>query len=438
MSQEENKVPPSISRRAKIRFLFITMLIMLLVGAGAVYRLILGPLKLSDNIIQEGKYTEALVASALDLHLVWRFAEVNELEKEKISECMGITALELKNIDRTYFQCNPDFFRCFVKVSKNQFTVPQFEKIKLKIIPGDESEFVQISSPLVDGYPYGIKFTLSNKSKKYQSTFQFEDTCSDIYLPERIYAEGPVEKAGTKDDFRFDNFNQAIYVDKFLVTFRDIKEWIENDPIASEGVARPVQSSWPYPAHHLTEKQMRNYCAFRGKQLMEAHIYDALSFYPPSLEDPYPVFNSRGPYPWTKKFKDSFLFMAMHDPKFDFQADFCKQVFVKECRVLSKYKAHDRGHVTWNGAFQVMGGVLEAMRNSRAPKENLRASSYYFPAKSPWHQLGRRASWDGLGFTNENIDWGNKFKTQIEESDLKISFRCEKRNPVPFEIGKVN
>ncbi len=437
MSVDKEQIPPHTSRRTKIRILFLVMLFLILVGIGGVYRVFLGPIELSDNIVREAVFTEAIVSVAMDLHLLWRFADVNDLEKEKISECMGITNQELKNIDRSYFQCNPDFFTCYIKIKHNQFSSTQFERIKLTIIPGDNSKIVEVTSPLIDGYPYGIKFTLADHEKINKSTFQFEDSCSDVYLPERIYAEGPVEKAGTVDDFRFDNFNQAIYVDKFLVTFRDIKEWIDVDPMGSEGMVRPEQSLWAQPAHHISEKKMKAFCAFRGKQLVDAQIFDAMSFYPPSLEDPYPILNSRGPYPWTKKFKDSFLFMAMHDPKFNFQIDFCKQVFTKECISSGKYKAHDRGHVTWSGVFQVMGGPLEAMRNIRSPKENLKASSYYFLAKSPWHQLGRRAYWDGVGFSDSNIEWGNKFKTEIQDLDFAIAFRCMKKNANPFERGKV-
>lgn len=427
-------------RKSKIRLLFLIILVIFLVVGGGIYRIFLRPMELARNILEEASSRELITKVATELHSTWRFADLDVLEYEKSSECMGITPDQLKMIDKSYFQCNPEFFLCYLKIKKNIFTTSGTQKIKFKILDyknsSQSNKEIAVTSPLIDGLAYGIKFKLSDTEEKHSKTFHFEDSCSNVYLPERIYAQGAVENAGTEKDFRFDNFNQAIYLDKFLVTFRDIKEWMENDPLASTSIARPNQKDWPNPAHHLTFKEMQRFCSFRGKHIMESQFYDALSFYPPSLEDPFPIANSRGPYPWTKKFKDSFLFMAMHDPKFELQASFCRQVYTKECKELETMKSHDRGHVTWSGGFQVLGGPLEAMRNVVAPNENIKVSSYYFFAKSPWHQLGRRAEWDGFAFSDKNINWGDKIKTEIEESDYNIGFRCMKKGPIFFEIGK--
>src|SRR5690606_37806334 len=59
-------------------------------------------------------------------------------------------------------------------------------------------------------------------------TLLLEDSCHDTYLPQRFYAYGSALHHPLPDEQSWwDNLYQDIYVDKFLVSFRDIVEWVE-------------------------------------------------------------------------------------------------------------------------------------------------------------------------------------------------------------------
>ena len=79
-----------------------------------------------------------------------------------------------------------------------------------------------------------------------------------------------------------DNFNQDIFIDKFRVTFRDIVEWKASLRLAYK---IPDTFSPPDSAFGLTLEEMKNYCSFKGKQLLQAHIWDAATYIPQDISD---------------------------------------------------------------------------------------------------------------------------------------------------------
>ena len=73
---------------------------------------------------------------------------------------------------------------------------------------------------------------------------------------------------------------------------------------------------------------MKDYCSFKGKQLLQTHIWDAATFIPQDIHNNRKRVISKGPYPWTKK-RVSFLWKAKNDPDFKFERKFVKRFLLK-------------------------------------------------------------------------------------------------------------
>ena len=329
-------------------------------------------------------------------------------------------------------QCQPSFIQCF-------FEKRDKEKRPHLVVEKQGRKFGVYAQKYTTGYyriitrentsgvsipNYAILVSLSlmmnGRSSDSSLPVLLEDACGEVYLPQRIYAYGPYLKS---KDWRWDNFSQNVYIDKNLVTYEDIDEWLDYN--ASQGeMAKEIRRKvkwpkerlqWKRPVSGLSKKEMKHFCSFRGKQLLEAHYYDAATFHPGDFSNVKPLKNIRGPYPWTNK--------SMHF--FSQNLEFCSKVFTKEClsgpggeRVYEHYRKHS---TSWIGMFEILGGVPEAVRNVIDPKKNLKASSYYFSADSSWHKLGMRAYWDGSAFEERNFDW-----IDVKKNLIEVSFRCMK------------
>jgi hypothetical protein len=117
---------------------------------------------------------------------------------------------------------------------------------------------------------------------------------------------------------------------------------------------------------------------------------------------------------------NSFLYSAQRYNDFVFEKKYCNQVFSSECVKLVPFEDFQFNATSWLGLSSILGGPMEYMRNPVESNENLLASSYHYPITSNYHQLGKRAFWDGLGHTWENFT--------LEERPLnekgEIGFRC--------------
>ena len=153
---------------------------------------------------------------------------------------------------------------------------------------------------------------------------------------------------------------------------------------------------------------MEDYCSYFGKQVLEARYFDAATFLPMDLNDTIPKKNNRSPYYWTKK-------------RSEFKAD-CNLLFAEEC-LTKKSNRINNINPSWAGITDSMGGVLEAFRNPIDPESNLKASSFYFNFKSPWHKLGFRAHWDGEGFDLRHFDFKG-LNPEKNVNKFQVGFRC--------------
>ena len=254
-----------------------------------------------------------------------------------------------------------------------------------------------------------------------------EDSCSDVYLPQKQY-KMHISSKNINSELVWDNFGRHIFIDKYMVSVRDIKDWIEYGGDEFKEIFKEVKIEKSYlpsfPATNLTLKQMKSYCKFRGKHLLNAHTFDASTFLPSKNGDNIVLY----PYPWNKRKSKSFLNNSKFDNNFITTKKHCNKVYTKECLELLPFKFFSVRATSWSGIYNPLGGYLEVFRNPYIPTENLKASSFYFNNRSDWHQLGRRAYWDGSGFTINNFLWEFKaeefLKPDGKENNFKVGFRC--------------
>jgi hypothetical protein len=281
--------------------------------------------------------------------------------------------------------------------------VPEFPKdlVPLKL---DNGKFVKVVTrstlpgPQIPSYGVQIHLAYAEDSLKVI----LEDSCHEVLLPQRAYVYGKGEK-----EWKWDTLNRMILVDKNLVTNQDILEWNPSYPF----------KKFSYPAINLTLKEMERFCAFRGKTLIQTHIFDASTFLP-SEGIEFKSFQS--PYPWTKIKTESFLWKANHYSDFVFDKKYCLKAYTFECLAKMPYYDFQYKSSSWLGLANVLGGPMQAMKNPLEPRENLFVPSFNFLASSKLQQLGKRNFWDGLGSSWDHFALEEKPHLQ----KASVGFRC--------------
>lgn len=391
-------------------------------------------------MIQEMKFHKILAQGSIKLLKIWQEGDIDNLwERGKIN-CKKFLG-EYQGVPASYLRCNPDFLACFfehkkieVVYQKRKYSISAVRKFRkkgeVKKI-GGRSFYSIITRSNTDGVEipnYAVMVELKLDQFHKSLPVLLEDSCNNVFLPQRIYAYGPYDSDPESEDWRFDNFGQLIYIDKFLVTFRDLFDWYQYDDKATVKLDKFPKDIelWKYPAIGLTISQMKDYCNFLGKQLMQAHLFDAATFLPGDYKNPRPKYTLRGPYPWSRRKKKEFLFKARLTKNYPHKKSYCMKVFTKECLKKMKYPAREAGSNSWAGIFQVLGGYLEFFHNPLRPYENLKVSSFYLPISSIHHELGKRVDWDGEDFKEKNVKMDDNYDLAMTEQNLKIGFRCMK------------
>jgi hypothetical protein len=363
-----------------------------------------------DQFIQEKESLNRLLQNSSEIHRIWTEGEDSRewsLLKTQCLKYYGITS----SFDESLLRCNPMLLQCnglFNKKLNYHFVKPELEKDNKKLyrsMTKSNSNHVGLN---LSGYLFTIE---DNISRKRLDLF-LADSCQEVFLENRAYAYGEelIGKAAREtEDYRFDNFGQNIYIDRHLVTNAEINDWIDfGDPGHTKGLVKKESNELFLPAIHLLYAQMENFCSFKGKQMLLAHYADAASFLPMDLTEILPKKNTRSPYFWTKK-------------KNEFNPD-CNLIYAEDCLTKKPFQLNSTGP-TWAGIMDPTGGVLEIFRNPIDPESNLKASSFYFNFKSPWHKLGFRAKWDGEGFDLRHFDFRGINPEQTVES-FQVGFRC--------------
>ncbi len=357
-----------------------------------------------DRIIQKSESLQVLIEGAKKIKKIWHEGDIRGALKSGKLDCHK-EFKDFEKVDSTFFRCNSKFLECVLRESFEKEIVDFPSNIyPLKLKDGHYTKVIVRSSmdgPKIPSYGALIHLGYGGESLK----IIFEDSCRETILPPRVYSYG-VEN----NDWRWDNIGRLLVIDKYLVTNKDISEW------------KPDFSfkNLSYPATKLKFEEMQNFCLWKGKQLSQAHVFDAASFFPGNLRNINPKKIFKSPYPWTRIKMSSFLFSAQRYADFVFDKKYCSQIFSNECLGKAPFEDFQFSATTWLGLSGILGGPMEAMRNPVDAKENLFASSYHFPASSMNHQLGKRSYWDGLGFSWEHFTLEEK---AIGENAL-IGFRC--------------
>jgi hypothetical protein len=388
---------------------------------------------ISEKNIQAKQSYQLYLEGIKELYRAWMVGDTEglwELDKFGCTDLLGGP----KNVNSSYLACNPSVIECFGREGKmlrfkkdggtyhmrfrQSFKTASGEKRFYRIINRANSHGAKVPS-------FGVQIDLELKEKPGHSlSLVLEDICGQAFLPQNTYAYGPYIPARLRkgvNDWRWDNFDRYIYIDKFLVTNRDIIDWVDYGG-APEKIKSDIGGKMlAAPATHLTKTEMAQYCSFHGKNVMQAHIYDAATF---KLQaDSKGLDNElfRSSYPWSTKESEGFLAQALRDPQFKVSLEDCSKAYTLDCTELVPLQHHSKESSSWIGIYQIMGGYLEYMENTLEPEKNIKGSSFYFDTRSPWHKLGARLEWDGEGFNSNNF----QSSSLPEINDVfEVAFRC--------------
>ncbi len=383
---------------------FIAVVLFCAVGATAWYIFSRNKPDHTDQLKRKKAGIIRLLGNAGEIHRLWREGEESREWSKIRNKCLEelkITQL----FDESLLRCHPLLIECHAKFSKNL-------TYKIMLLDQTNTSYRYLTKSNVSHVGLrsaGVNLSLRDMETSEQVDLFLADHCHEVYLEQRIFAYGEPPSTREVPDYRFDNFNQHVYLDRHLVTNSDVNVWlIFGNPDFTKGIKAHVGNDLFYPSTQLTFHQMENFCSFKGKQIMLAHFNDAAAFLPMDQNETMPISNQRSPYHWTKK-------------KSEYKAD-CKFLFAKECLSRGSYK-QNLVEPSWAGLIDVMGGVLEVYRNPIDPDSNLKASSFYFPFKSTWHKLGFRAYWDGEGHDLRNFDFRG-INPEDRMDKLQVGFRC--------------
>lgn len=314
------------------------------------------------------------------------------------------------NVGRSYYQCNPHFWQCYwqgdvkenpvieIDLFGQTFQIvarPVFDQIQAYSTKPRFIEAFHRASPELD-FNYGYKIELEVRGiPGLSQPLIMMDTCRDTYLPQRVYGYGKND-----DGILWDNFDRQIFIDKFYVSNRQVNEW----RVLKKETAKIISDRklWPRPAL-LSLKEQEDYCAYYGKRVLEAKLFDAASMSPADTKDTMPVRIPRPDTPWQRDLSKSFLGMARINPDYQLTPLDCQLAEVEGCHE----KFYSTDSATWMGFHYSLGFYPESLVNNLEPKMNLKKSSRFFAPASTWHELGVLSSWNGE-----------------QTSDLPVAFRC--------------
>jgi hypothetical protein len=360
--------------------------------------------RIGPEIQYDGSDQEMIEKSLVRLREIW---EKGLLAFPKDARKLDNSCQEYyvdSSVGTDYHKCNPQFLQC---VFTGKFpNLTRYLKIKLK---GQEADLALLanfeSNPNYSqekrvyeiykargqekfwGPDFGWRVELSVKN--ISIPLILEDSCSTTYLPQKVYSYGPALEDAQQ--MEWDNVGRDYYLDKYLVTKRDVAEW----KYAGE-------QAWDYdpkdafkPSTELNLREREEFCAFRKKSLMKAEIFDAASLFLYKAGDQL----LKGWFPWSRGKNDKFL-KPLSEQQVSLSElelkKLCQLVSTSECKKSYPYKFRSQMTPSWMGVFDVLGGYAETFSNTINPNLNLKLSSMAFNRFSRNHILGVRETWDGV------------------------------------------
>ncbi|MFP5387586.1 MAG: hypothetical protein ACLGHN_16035 [Bacteriovoracia bacterium] len=306
------------------------------------------------------------------------------------------------NIGKSYYQCNPHFWQCYWQGGVRD--LPELEidlfgqTFHLVAKPAFDSRYYDLFKRQEPGltlqYGYIVEMEVKELPGKSQ-TMILADSCRDTYLPQRIYGYGKV-KNNTEEGFVWDNLDRHLFIDKFYVTNRQLNEWLTLIGSPEKKIQDPAK--WPHPAL-LPLAEQKAYCSYYGKRLLEAKLFDAATMSPSELKNPLPEKVYRPATPWQRDLSKTFLGMSRINPDYQLTPLDCQLAQVQGCH--EKYFTTDSA--TWMGFHFSLGFFPESLQNFIEPEKNLKKSSRFLNAASPWHELGVLSGWNGKQSAKEPV-----------------------------------
>jgi hypothetical protein len=361
---------------------------------------------------QEKLFAQVIHASQAQVLRLWE--EGDRLLTKQPPQCPQEIALDA-HIGRSYFQCQPHLWQCYwqggikkdphlaVDLFGQTFRVraraafPAITQYSAKpryyeIIRGPYERlnfhYGMLVELIVDEIP-GLSWPII-----------LSNSCRDTYLPQRIYPYGKLSAKEQGEGFIWDNFDRHIYIDKFYVTNQQLNEWYLL--MGKSSLIITDNKLWPYPAL-IDRKEQKDYCAFWGKRLLEAKLFDAASMPPVDLGNPRPEKVSRPQTPWQRDLSKTFLGMSRINPDYQLTPLDCQLAQVKGCQ--EKHFTTDS--VSWMGMNYTLGFYPESLINNIETEKNLKQSSRFNPPDSKVHELANRTYWNGK-----------------QTREMPVAFRC--------------
>lgn len=351
------------------------------------------------TLVEKSDFLQRL---AVESGKVWRNAD---LENDQICK-------SYKNVDESYYQCNAEYFDC---VLKNNLLSISYQSSLVKL--GIKEKYKTNILPTHKEYIFNLDI-----DNGLGLSMRLKDSCKEAYLPQRYY---PFMANQREVTIEWDNFSKTIFVDKNLVRTSEIKEWAlatKNEEILKRISSEDRQAV----ATNFSIEEMTNFCAYNGKHILSAKVYDAASLHPEDISSPeLKLF--RAPYfPWSRKNSQTDIFKIQKGIEIELtdkkRNKLCQRVYSQDC-LNENFIQYNSLSTTWTGINETLGGVMEFVTNTIHPKENLILSSKYFPWKSKVHRVGVRGFWDGEGHGANNFEFGKYALTKFPEK-LEVGFRC--------------
>lgn len=373
----------------------LLLITILLLGAAFLVRYF-AQIEKTKHLVQESQDASDLARAASELVALWRSGDPAMLAPY----CRDMFDPTVIYPDH-YFRCNPDYMKCLLSQRPK---VGDVEASWMRVIPARGMR----------------EWGLALKLTKGRSTeiLNLGDSCSSVELPERRYAFKT-----SRSDILWDSFNRSIWIDRAPVSWRDIQEWMTslNENLKFAKPATVPVNSRHLPATGLTLKEMKDYCAYRGKTLASLPVFEAASYHPRDPKVARPRRVVRTPYPWSIYSKSEFLYRARSN-KWRVNREDCRKAFVAECAEYGGMEKFGDMVPTWTGIVDTIGGVPEVFLNPYEPGQNLFVSNASLNAASTWNELGKYASWNGAGFSVADFDLGENNKDV--SFPLMPGFRC--------------
>jgi len=322
-------------------------------------------------------FARVIEAALPEVVKLWEEGKI--LETEALFNCPKEITSNAK-VGNAYYQCQPHFWQCYweggVKKEKRIPIVIFDKKFHVTALPVFESITEYSEQPRF----YKI-LKLNSKGLKSKFGMKIELKTEDL-----------------KDEkkFNWNNFQKHYFVDKFYVSNQKVNEWRLLTKNSKK--MNLDRSQWPKPALLNLDEQIR-YCAFWGKRLLEANIFDASTIPPEEIKNPKSVYSKKPQTYWQRDLSKTFLGLARINSDYQLTPLDCQLAEVRGCE--ERYFFTDSS--SWMGVNFAIGYYAESFLNFFNPPKNLKISSNKLKASSEWHELGKRSSWKGIQKDNNPV-----------------------------------